>query len=198
MPSNSRYNDFNEKLWDINAILDLRICQKYSILGAMLKSFRTKKTQKPLLVRFSLATIIAVFPGEATAQNLNCIQNLIFGDIITCGAAGTVTVRPDDTTTSSCVTIGGAPLSRARCTVTQSFPFRPIQVNVSAAAVVNDGGGNTMNVNAFNIVTNSGGTSHLAPAVPFLDVPIGATINVGATQAGGTYSGTFGITVVLN
>ena len=172
--------------------------EKCSILGAMRRDRKSKNQQTPMLVKLSLATIIAVFPGKATAQNLNCIQNLIFGDIITCGAAGTVTVRPDDTTGSSCVTIGGAPLSRARCTVTQSFPFRPIQVTVSAAAVVSDGGGNTMNVNAFNIITNGGGTTHLAPAVPFLDVPIGATINVGATQAGGTYSGTFGITVTLN
>ena len=53
-----------------------------------------------------------------------------------------------------------------------------------------------MNVNAFNIVTNAGGTGTTITA-PFVDVPIGATLNVGASQASGTYTGNFGITAVL-
>lgn len=155
-----------------------------------------KQSHKSLLVKLSLATIIGLFPNEAYPQNLTCVENLIFGEIITCGAAGTVTVRPDNTNTSSCVTIGSAPLSRGRCTVTQSFPFRPIQVNVSASTTINDGGGNTMSVTSFNIVTNAGGTQHTQTS-PFVDVPIGATLNVGASQAGGTYTGSMTVTAVF-
>lgn len=158
---------------------------------------KIRKHHKGLLVKLSLATIISVFPGEVDAQSLSCAQPLVFGEIIPCGAAGTVTVRPDDSYTSSCVTVGSAPLSRARCFVSQNpIGMRPIQVNVSAAATINDGGGNVMNVNAFNIVTNAGGTQYTQTA-PFVDVPIGATLNVGASQAGGTYSGTFGVTAIL-
>ena len=165
-------------------------------MGPMRDYLKEKQGHTTLLVKLSLATIIGLFPNKAYPQNITCVENLIFGEIITCGAAGTVTVRPDNTNTSSCVTIGSAPLSRGRCTVTQSFPFRPIQVNVSASTTINDGGGNSMSVTSFNIVTNAGGTQHTQTS-PFVDVPIGATLNVGASQAGGTYSGSMSVTAVL-
>lgn len=157
-----------------------------------------RKTNRKLLIKLSLATFIALYPHAAPAQNLNCFEDMIFGEIVPCGAAGTVTVRPDNTTASSCVTVGGAPQSRARCIVTQSFPFRPIQISLTAAAqTINDGGGNTMSVTNFNIITNAGGTNTTITA-PFVNIPIGATLNVGGTQAEGTYTGTFGVTAVLN
>ena len=156
---------------------------------------KKKRTHKSLFVKLSVATLVSALPNGAFAQNLNCFENLIFGEITTCGAPGTVIVRPDNSSTPSCVTVSG-PISRARCVVTQSFPFRQIQVNVSAAAVISSGA-NTMNVTNFNIVTNGGGTSATATA-PFLNVPIGATLNIGGSQAGGTYSGSFNVTAILN
>lgn len=163
----------------------------------MRQETQKKQAAKSLLVKLSLATIISVFPSKVHSQSLNCPENLIFGEVIVCGSPGTVTVRPDNTSTSSCVSIGSAPLSRARCVVTQSFPFRPIQVNVSSAATIVNGP-NTMSVTNFNIITNSGGTGYTQPTGgPFLDVPIGATLNVGASQAAGTYTGTFGVTAIL-
>ncbi len=156
-----------------------------------------KKNNNTLLVKLSLATMLSAFSGDAFAQTIDCIEPLSFGEIIACGAAGTVTVRPDGSSTQSCVTVGSAPQSRGRCTVSQSFPFRPIQINVNSTSTsINNGGGGNMNVNNFNIVTNSGGTGTTITA-PFVDVPIGATLNVGATQASGTYSGTMGVTAVL-
>ncbi|MEM7651143.1 MAG: DUF4402 domain-containing protein [Pseudomonadota bacterium] len=154
------------------------------------------KTKKSLLVNLSLAAMAGAFPAQALAQNVTCIEPLVFGEIITCGAAGTVTVRPDNTSTSSCVTVGGAPQSRGRCFITQSGGIRSIQVTVSSSGTVNSGG-DSMNVNAVNIVTNSGGTSTTFTA-PFFDLPIGATLNVGASQPAGTYSGTLGVTAVFN
>lgn len=153
-----------------------------------------RKKDKRLLIPLSLTTLVAVFPSESFAQSINCVNNLVFGPIITCGAAGTVTVRPDNTSTSSCVTASG-PVARARCIVTQSFPFRPIQFSVATAATITNGTAN-MSVTGFNIITNAGGTS-TTQTVPALDVPIGATLNVGGTQAAGTYSGSFGVTAIL-
>lgn len=159
---------------------------------------KNKNHKKPsqFLVTLSLATVLSVFADEAQAQNLNCIEPLVFGEIIPCGAAGTVTVRPDNSVTQSCVTLGGSPTSRARCTVTQSFPFRPIQLNVTTPVVNISNGGNNMSVTNFNVLTNSGGTQATITA-PFADFPIGATVNVGATQADGSYTGTFGVTAIL-
>ena len=154
-----------------------------------------KQLKSNLWVKLSLATFVSLFPMSAFAQNLNCFENLIFGEITPCGAAGTVTINPDNSTSSSCVTVGGVPQSRGRCSVTQSFPYRPIQVNVSAAATITNGTSN-MNITSFNIVTNAGGTQTTQTA-PFVDVPIGATLNIGAAQASGSYSGSLGVTAVF-
>ena len=133
-------------------------------------------------------------PDDAQAQNLSCVEPLVFGEIITCGSAGTVTVNPDNSSSSTCVSVSGS-VSRGRCVVTQSFPFRRIRVTVAASTVVNSGA-NNMSVTNFNIVSNGGGTTATSSA-PFFDVPIGATLNVGATQAPGTYNGSLNVTAVL-
>ena len=155
-----------------------------------------KNTQhKKSLVTLSLTTLTALFPSEVFAQSLNCVNPLVFGEIVTCGSAGSVTVRPDGSSTASCVSVSG-PISRARCIVTQSFPFRPIQFSVDAATFTITNGTSNMNVNGFNIITATGGCC-TTQTIPFLDVPIGATLNVGATQANGTYTGNFGVTAIL-
>ena len=153
------------------------------------------KNDKKQLIPLSLATLVAVFPSEVFAQSINCLSPLVFGEIITCGAAGTVTVRPDDTSTSSCVTANG-PVSRARCLVTQSFPLRPIQFSINAATATITNGAPNMSITNFQIMTNAGGTV-TTQTVLVLDVPIGATLNVGGTQASGAYSGSFGVTAIL-
>lgn len=151
--------------------------------------------EKQLLIKLSIASIVAAFPIKANAQSLNCPNPLVFGEIITCGSPGTVTVRPDNTNTSGCVTVSG-PVSRARCVVTQSPPFDPIQISVSAASFNIVNGGNSMSVTNFNIITNSNGRTATRTSA-FVDVPIGATLNVGATQAAGTYTGSFGVTAIF-
>ena len=54
-----------------------------------------------------------------------------------------------------------------------------------------------MSVTDFNIITNNGGPGATVSAAPFVSIPVGATLNVGATQASGTYTGTFTINVIL-
>ena len=54
------------------------------------------------------------------------------------------------------------------------------------------GAGVPMNVNAFNLVTNAGGTSEtITLAATPSTFPLGATLNVGAGQVAGTYTGTY-------
>lgn len=140
--------------------------------------------------------MVAMFPAGADAQNLNCFDNLIFGQIITCGAPGTVTVEPDNSQSETCVTASG-PFSRARCVATQSFPYRPFQIQITTTNPAISNGAQTMTITDFNVITNNGGPSATVSAAPFVSIPVGATLNVGATQASGTYTGTFVISVIL-
>lgn len=147
------------------------------------------------LVKLSFASMLGVLPMEAQAQNIVCADNMIFGEIMPCGSPGTVTVRPDNTTGSFCVS-SGPPTSRGRCFITQGFPFRPIQISITSPTFLITNGTANMSVNNFNIITNAGGMSTTVTA-PFVSVPVGATLNVGSSQASGTYTGSFGVTAVL-
>jgi hypothetical protein len=156
----------------------------------------TRSIEKKQLIQMSLGTLMAVFPAEAYAQSLNCVNQLIFGQIITCGAAGSVTVNTNNTSSSSCVTASG-PISRARCIVTQTFPFRPIQFSINGTSFNITNGTSNMSVNNFRMLTSSSPCCTTTQTVPVLDVPIGATLNVGAAQPAGNYSGSFGVTAIL-
>ena len=72
-----------------------------------------------------------------------------------------------------------------------------MDVVVTTPSISITSGANSMTVNNFNLITNGGGDSVSLPAQPFVEVPIGATMNVGATQASGSYSGNFTVEVTL-
>ncbi len=149
-----------------------------------------------VLTLFTACMVLAT-PSHAQSVNINCINPLIFGEIIPCGSAGTLVIRPDGSAVASCVFQGSAPTSNALCSITQSFPFRPMDVVVTTPSISITSGANSMTVNNFNLITNGGGDSVSLPAQPFVEVPIGATMNVGATQASGSYSGNFTVEVTL-
>lgn len=153
--------------------------------------------QKPhkLLVHLSVATLALMSTMDTKAQSLNCFDNLIFGEIMTCGTPGTVTVNPDNSTATSCVA-ANAPFSRARCIATQGFPFRPMQIQITSPTFTINSGANTMSVTDFNVIGNAVGPTTTITA-PFVSIPIGATLNVGGTQPSGTYTGTLTISVNL-
>jgi len=112
-----------------------------------------------------------------------------------CGSTGTVTIRPDNSTSSSCVA-SEPPQSRARCIATQGFPFKPMQIQITSPSMTISSGITTMNVDNFNVIGNSTGPTATVTA-PFVSIPIGATLNVGGAQAAGTYTGTTTISVIL-
>lgn len=157
---------------------------------------KKRKKHSKLMVNLSAMALASLLPANGKAQNLNCIDDLIFGSITACGAAGTVTVRPDNTRALGCVTSIGGPFSRARCTVTQKSPAKAVQISITAGSFTITNGANNMKVTNFNIITNAGGPVATVTA-NFVNVPIGATLNIGASQAGGNYTGTFGITAVF-
>lgn len=159
---------------------------------------KTKKAAIKASLALPLLAAAGLIPQQAAALSINCNQPLEFGNAIACGSPGSITVRPDGSQTSSgCITLAGSPYSNANCFINQSYPYQAIQISVAAGSYPLSNGGDTMMVNNFNVMTNAGGQTYTITATPFATVPIGATLNIGANQAGGTYSGTFTVNVVL-
>ena len=119
--------------------------------------------------------------------------DLAFGTMLTTGTAGTVTVTPAGVRTCSpevdC--FGGFPAAASFDVTGASGATYSITLPSSATLT---SGGDTMTIDTFN--HDAGGTPTLSGGSDTFNV--GATLNVGATQAGGTYSGTFSVTVNYN
>jgi hypothetical protein len=166
-----------------------------------MKKTRAKpSTASPkLLVQLSAVAFAALFGGASRAlgQSLSCPQPLLFGDIVTCATGNTVVVTPGNSrTVNGCLTPGGAPFARGRCIGTQGAPLRPMQISVAASTYTISAGANTMTINNFDIVTTGNGRVFTSTAF-FVSIPIGATLNIDAGQATGTYSGSFTVNANL-
>ena len=165
----------------------------------MTKQEKDKHNKLTLLVGMSAVALGAMQPSPVLAQNLSCPQPLIYGEMtVFCGGANTALVRPDGTrSVGGCLTTGGAPFSNASCNVSQTFPFQNMQISVPASATITRTAGvETMSVTAFNLVTNGNGASYTT-STAFITVPIGASLNPGASPVSGTYSGTFTVNAVF-
>lgn len=128
---------------------------------------------------------------------LTATQDLNFGTITAGGGAGTVRidVAGARTVTGGVTEItGGGFQAQSIIAITGSTGV-PIDVSMGAASyTVNNGAGDTMAVNTFQIETNGGGTAQtITLGATSSTFPVGATLNVGAGQAAGTYTGTFTI-----
>lgn len=148
------------------------------------------------IIRFSALLALLAAPS-IQAQTLNCPQPMIFGTLsIFCTSASSVTLNPDGTrSVTGCFSLEAAPFSEATCTVSQSFPFKTIQVDVPSTYTLTSGG-NSMSLASFNLVTNGNGPTYLTSA-PFTSVPIGATLSHGVNPQAGSYSGTFTVNAVF-
>jgi len=120
---------------------------------------------------------------------------LDFGTLAPSAAAGTVVIAPAGgrTTTGGVSGISGTFGPGAFKVAIASgsanfFFFLPNSATLSS-------GGNTMTVNTFT--SNPAGITSTVPGPPgSIVMSIGATLNVGANQAAGTYSGTYSILFV--
>ena len=125
---------------------------------------------------------------------------LSFASVVPCGSVpGTVSVNPATgavTSNPACINASGSPF-RARVKVTGnqgSGPADRVLVTLSSGATINNGG-NNMNVTGLAL-NPGGGTTATFNAKNAATYDIGGTLNVGTSQPGGTYNGTFTITAV--
>lgn len=139
--------------------------------------------------------------GTARAQQITCPQNMMFGTLMACSAAaGTVTVDPDSSVSSSpgCLSVSGAQL-QGRCIVTGTFfPVQQMQVNITGGTENIVSGANSMEVNNFILQDSSGNgnATQITITQQMGSVNIGGTLNVDAGQAAGSYSGSVTVTMV--
>ncbi len=155
------------------------------------------RKKESILVALSAVILSGIHPEQVRAQSISCPQPMNFGGAIQCGTASTILLRPNNTrVVGGCLVPSAAPFARGRCNVTQTFPLRPVIISVTATSYkMSASTGKTMTVNAFNLLTNAGGPTVTTTAF-FVSVPVGATLNVGANQTAGTYTGTVTINAV--
>ena len=123
--------------------------------------------------------------------------DLVFGSIAPTGTLGSVTIAPDGSRTGSNVTLVsvGTP-SAASYHVTGSGSGYTIKLPADGAIKITNGtAAEDMAVNAFScsIVSKVGDISSGTE-----DFTVGATLTVAASQASGTYTGTYNVTVNYN
>lgn len=129
---------------------------------------------------------------NATAPVLTPVDDLDFGEIITTGVAGTVTISTAGAPTLSNVSLTGtSPHQQAVIRITGN-PSDQVDINIVPGAYAVNNGLFTMPVTAFDLGAgpNVDNTVTLSAGGIF-DVNIGATLGVGAAQQPGNYSGTF-------
>lgn len=119
---------------------------------------------------------------------------LNFASLSACGGtAGTLTLNPKtgNLTTGGCIvgTSGAIQIARIRVRANQSSAGDNVYIRVPASAIISSGG-NNMNVNAFGLKKGGGATPTIVlNGNKTTTVDMGATLNVGGGQAGGTYTG---------
>lgn len=134
---------------------------------------------------------------------LNEGSALRFGNIVP-SANGTVKVAPDDTPTYSAgivaFTGSGAAgiISAAKFTVSGD-PSNSFSITLPTSVQITTGeGGATMTVDTFTSTPSETGTLSSGEAAGTASLNVGAKLTVAATQATGTYTGTFQVTVAYN
>lgn len=130
------------------------------------------------------------------------VDDLDFGDIIPSNAVGTVTLAPDGSRSrTGGVTLAGGGGEPARFA---GLGSRNRQVNIALGSntIFINGPGAPMRVRTFTIGSTPTAILSTAPtrfritsALGNYNFPVGATLEVGANQAPGIYTGTFSITL---
>jgi hypothetical protein len=163
----------------------------------------------------AFAQSTATATGTATANvirpiTLAAARNLAFGNVVPGASTGTLLVAGDS---AGAQTVGGGvtqpggqkgTVTSAQFNVAGEGAFTYTITIPTAAITISDGGSpaDTMTVDTWtsDIATTAGagllsGTAGTAGAQTFY---VGGTLNVGANQAAGAYTGTFSVTVAYN
>lgn len=155
----------------------------------------TRASPRSIIAGLWLAALAASAPAAAqSVTNLVCDNGLSFGSLI--AGTGTVTIDPATGTrgkTGDVVLLGSGQFSsggRATCTVTLASGFDySISFASSTVQLTRSGGGSmdlTLARSPSGTLTGTGGTSTFY---------IGGSLAVSASQAAGSYSGSYSVTV---
>jgi hypothetical protein len=156
-----------------------------------------KKTSINKIGLLGVLVPLSFIPKPANAMltiAITATVELNFGTMDVAGA-GTVVMNTTNgrSVTGGVTAITGAGLESSGVLSISGSTGLAIDLSMTAASYsVSNGGGATMAVNNFNLVTNAGGaTETITLTSNPTNFPFGATLNVGAGQAAGTYTGTF-------
>ena len=141
------------------------------------------------------ATGTASVVVEERAITLTAVTPLNFGTVLAFGRAGSVTVSYTGTTSASSAH-SSAPGTPGTFTAT-GVPNAPYALTLPAnGAVTVSNGTESMTLRSF---TRTGSTSQLYfDAAGDASFSVGATLDVGARQPQGTYTGTYDVTIDYN
>jgi len=135
--------------------------------------------------------------GLAQAQliGISNTRALAFGELVAGVTSGTAVVSP----AGARILTGGVSAGNSGGITSASFtvtgiPLLTFAITLPSSAAIT-AGGNSMTVNTFT--SSPSGTGQLS-VLGSQTVTVGATLNVGASQASGSYTGTFSVTVVYN
>lgn len=148
-------------------------------------------------VRAWAAPVSAPASGQATvirAVAVTKLKDMDFGNLAPT-AAGTAVLEPNAdafSTTGGVLAIGGTPHSAEFAGAAESSQVINIRVPNQPVTLTRVGGTQTMTAANFTL---QGQSKRTIAAKTYFTFRVGATLNVAATQAEGTYVGTFSVTV---
>ena len=145
-------------------------------------------------VMANTATSTIAVEIDSRAITLANIQGLNFGVILPFGRTGSLTVSSSGTHSASNAHMSDATNVSASSWAVTGVPNAPYQVTLPSSATITNGTEN-MTVNGFS---RSGGSQLFLDAGGNASFNVGATLNIGANQPAGVYSGSFAVTVNYN
>jgi len=149
-------------------------------------------------VSFGQSSATASASASATILGpltLTHTDNLVFGTLVPTAAAGTVVLTPGGTATGTGVTVTAIVTPTAAKYTAGGTANRTYAITLPANDVVTIvSGGNNMKVQDFTCSIASGDLGAGASQ----DFTVGATLEVGASQAAGSYTGTYNVKIDYN
>jgi len=165
---------------------------KFLTLGVAMLAFSTATFGQVSATALTSATIVSGLTITNTGP-------LDFGTIVT-GTAGTVTIAPDGTRTSTGTAVSTSNVGRAAtfdvtgtAGLTYSIAISPASLTITHATLA----GNTMTVNNFQSNPAAGNNGEL-DVNGEQTISVGGVLTVGAAQVPGNYTNTSELTVTIN
>jgi len=156
-----------------------------------------RRSLRALRIAAAAFLLAGVTSSAEAAIGLTKNADLAFGDLSSGATAGTVRIAPNgNRTRTGGVTLLASTFGAASFTVSTPTGSRNYTIVLPGSATLTSGGGFTMTVNTFTSTPNGNGTTNAGTLTQTLTV--GATLQVGASQRPGTYTGTFTVTVNQN